>query len=138
MTSTNTIGAIFNTEFVQYDCDFYLVLASKSKRRLIFVAVCSKRKSDPLSVQFSRMMRDSERVWLVKRIWADWSYPSKYTIICRNYFNDDFYKARLSNMKDFGIPVNKSLIKRSIYPKRKTDQLIDALRHSQLHENQPE
>lgn len=42
MTSTNIIGAIFNTEFVQYFCDFYLVLASKSKRRMIFVAGCNK------------------------------------------------------------------------------------------------
>lgn len=67
------------------------------------------------------MMRDSEWVWFVKCIWVDWLYLLKYMIICRNYFNDDFYKVWFLNMKDFGIFVNKFLIKRFIYLKWKMD-----------------
>lgn len=142
MTSTNIIGVIVNTDFVQYGCDFLLVMASKSKGRMCVVAGCSKRQSDGVSVHVFPKDERQRAAWVrfVKLTGADWSGPSQYTVICRDYFNDDCYEVRFSYMKDFGIPVNKCLIKGSvpsIYPKRKRDQLNEAFLHSPQHENPP-
>lgn len=116
MTSTNIIGAILNTEFVQFGWDFLLVMASKSKGRMCVVAGCSKRQSDGVSVHVFPKDERQRAAWVrfVKLTRADWSGPSQYTVICSDHFNDDCYEVRFSYMKDFGIPVNKCLIKGSV------------------------
>lgn len=103
MTSTNIIGAILNTEFVQYGCDFLLVMASKSKGRMCVVAGCSKRQSDGVSVHVFPKDERQRAAWVrfVKLTRADWSGPSQYTVICSDHFNDDWYEVRFSYMKDF-------------------------------------
>lgn len=87
-------------------------------------------------------MSDSEQLGfdLVKLTRADWSGPSQYTVICSDHFNDDCYEVKFSYMRDFGIPVNKCLIKGSvpfIYPERKRDRLNEAFLHSPQHKNPP-
>lgn len=117
-------------------------MASKSKGRMCVVAGCSKRQSDGVSVHVFPKDERQRAAWVrfVKLTRADWSGPSQYTVICSDHFNDDCYEVRFSYMKDFGIPVNKCLIKGSvpsIYPKRKRDQLNEAFLHSPQHKNPP-
>ncbi|XP_062608024.1 THAP domain-containing protein 10-like [Saccostrea cucullata] len=60
---------------------------------------------------------------------ADWSGPSKYTVICSDHLKPDCYEVHFSLMQDFGIHTKKRLRQGSIpsiYPKRKRDELIDA------------
>ncbi|XP_061190833.1 uncharacterized protein LOC133198949 [Saccostrea echinata] len=116
-------------------------MASKSVGRMCVVAGCSKRQSDGVSVHVFPKDERLRAAWcrFVKLTRADWSGPSKYTVICSDHFNEDCYEVHFSLMKDFGIPAKKRLRQGSIpsiYPKRKRDQLNDAFLESP-HVNTP-
>ncbi|XP_061195141.1 THAP domain-containing protein 10-like [Saccostrea echinata] len=110
-------------------------MASKSVGRMCVVAGCSKRQSDGVSVHVFPKDERLRAAWcrFVKLTRADWSGPSKYTVICSDHFNEDCYEVHFSLMKDFGIPAKKRPRQGSIpsiYPKRKRDQLNDAFLES--------
>ena len=117
-------------------------MASNSKGRMCVVAGCSNRLADGVSLHVFPKDERQRAAWVrfVKLTRADWSGPSKYTVICSEHFREDCYEASYSLMKDFGIPVNKCLRKGSVpskHPKRKRDNLNEGFLESPQHSTAP-
>ena len=129
------ISFFYLRKIERVSCFIHRKMSATSKGRMCFVAGCSKRRSDSISVHMFQKDDRQRSAWIrfVKLTRADWTGPSQYTVICSNHFNPECYEKQCTLMVEFGFPTKKYLVPWSIpyiYPKRKREDLNEAFLES--------